>query len=347
MSTTLNRREFIKTAAAAGVTASAMGAGPTSQPAAAYQAPTAGAKPIWANLLHLSYNMWVDYAPAHIKRYGVYKSYLRFDRKLWNDLLARMKAAGMNMVVIDLGDGIKYKSCPEIAVENAWSTTELRSELARIREMGLEPIPKLNFSSTHDAWLGPYARMLSTPKYYEVCRDLIAEVSDLFDKPRFFHLGMDEETAAHQRDHLYVVVRQFDLWWHDFLFLVEQAEKAGTRAWIWSDYSWEHPDEFYSRMPKAVLQSNWYYGTDFGPKVNYVKAYRDLAEHGYDQVPTGSNWSSPKNFGLTVDYCRKNIPAERLFGFFQTIWHPTLEECRERHEQGIDQVAAAMQATAG
>ena len=32
----------------------------------------------------------------------------------------------MNMVVIDLGDGVKYESHPEIAVKGAWSTTELR-----------------------------------------------------------------------------------------------------------------------------------------------------------------------------------------------------------------------------
>jgi hypothetical protein len=340
------RREFIRTTAAAGLASSVLAAAePTSQPVAAYRSPTQGAKPIWANLLHLSYNMWLDWAPPGDKRYSLYKPYLRFDRKLWNDLLGRMKSAGMNMVVIDLGDGVKYKSHPEIAVENAWSTAELRSELARVRDMGLEPIPKLNFSTTHDTWLGLYQRMVSTPKYYEVCGELIAEVCELFDKPRFFHLGMDEETQPHQRDHLHVTVRQHDLWWHDLLWLVEQTEKAGPRAWIWSDYVWEHSELFFQRMPKSVLQSNWYYGIDFRPTNKAAKAYVDLAEHGYDQVPTGSNWSSPKNFGMTVEYCRKNIPADRLFGFFQTIWNPTIEECRERHEQAIDQVAAVIKAS--
>ena len=38
--------------------------------------------------------------------------------------------------------------------------------------------------------------------------DLIAEVSELFDGPRFFHIGMDEETFQHQRMYHYVVVRQ-------------------------------------------------------------------------------------------------------------------------------------------
>ena len=66
-----------------------------------------------------------------------------------------------------------------------------------LRALGIEPLPKLNFSTCHDAWLGPYSRMVSTPAYYDVCRDLIDEVAELFGGPRFFHLGMDEETAQH------------------------------------------------------------------------------------------------------------------------------------------------------
>ena len=155
---------------------------------------------IWGSLLHLSYNMWSDRdAPEWRLEHVSARPYLRFDETLWNDLLSQMADAGMNMVVIDLGDGVHYKSHPEIAVEGAWTPGKLREELAKIRQLGLEPIPKLNFSTCHDAWLGPYSRCVSTDTYYDVCRDLIAEVIDLFDQPRFFHLGMDEETAEHQR----------------------------------------------------------------------------------------------------------------------------------------------------
>jgi len=98
----------------------------------------------------------------------------------------------MNALVLDLGDGVRWDSHPEIAVENAWTPAKLREELDRARELGIEPLPKLNFSTAHDAWLGPYSRMVSTPQYYEVCRDLIDEASELFGRPRLFHLGMDE-----------------------------------------------------------------------------------------------------------------------------------------------------------
>lgn len=303
---------------------------------------------IWANLLHLGYNMWCDWDNPENKTPYINKSdRLRFDQALWDELIAGMAEAGFNLVVIDLGEGVRYESHPELAVEGSWEPSKLREELAKIRAKGLEPIPKMDFSATHDIWLGPYSRRLSTDEYYGVCRDLIAEAAALFDKPRFFHLGMDEETAGHQKNYRYAVIRQYDLWWHDFLFLVDQVETAGARPWIWSDYIWEHKDEFLKRMPKSVVQSNWYYGTKFDKSERSVEAYHDLAEAGYDQIPTGSNWSDAANFGMTVDYLVNVIPPERLLGFLQTPWKPTMPDCRDRHLQAIEKVREAKEKLEG
>jgi len=286
--------------------------------------------------------MWSDREePGVGDGYFGCRPYLRADKKLWDDTLIRMANAGMNMAVIDLGDGVKYESHPEIAVKRAWSVGKLKKELAKMRAMGIEPIPKLNFSTCHDTWLGPYARKVSTPEYYRVCKDLIAEVIDIFQKPRFFHLGMDEETPGHQRAFDYVVVRQADLWWHDFLFLVKEVEKKGVRAWIWSDYVWHHPDLFFERMPKSVLQSNWYYGKRFSKEIGAVRAYLELDAHGYDQIPTGANWTCTENIGGTVNYGRRNIDPKRFLGFLLTYWRPTLESCRPRIEEAIDLTAEA------
>lgn len=294
---------------------------------------------IWGILLHLSYNMWSDRdAPDWGLEYVSSRPYLRFDDDLWKELLSRLVRAGINMLVIDLGDGVQYESHPEIAVEGAWSRDKLMRELGKVRELGIEPIPKLNFSTSHDTWLGPYARCVSTDKYYAVCGDLIEEVIDLFGRPRLFHLGMDEETARHQRHYDYVVIRQHDLWWHDLGFYVDQVERGGARAWIWSDYVWHHPEAFFDKMPGSVLQSNWYYGTEFGAEVDRVRAYDSLEAHSYDQIPTGSNWQAPENFRGIVSYCAEHVAPERLKGFLQTVWRPTLEDCRRRHEDAIDLV---------
>lgn len=296
---------------------------------------------IWANLLHLSFNMWEDRrAPGAERRW--YEPFLRFDEALWNDLLDKMVEAGMNLLVIDLGDAVAYRSHPEIAVEHAWSVDRLREEVHKLRHMGLEPIPKLNFSTAHDAWLRDYARMVSTRIYYDVCRDLIEEVVGIFDTPRLFHLGYDEETPEHQRSYGYLVVRQHELWWHDLHFFVSQVEKHGVRPWIWSDYVWNHREEFLEKMPKSVVQSNWYYGTEFHEKNPHVRPYTDLDQNGYQQIPTGSNHSNPGNFDMTVDYCLRHLPGERLLGFLQTPWRPTLESFRTHHLEAVEQVQRAI-----
>jgi len=307
---------------------------------------------IWAYLIHLGYNMWADsevsewcdHVPELTEHISA-KPYLRFSEKLWDKLLLQMVKAGINMIVIDLGEGVRYDSHPEISVENSWSTTHLKEELSKIRNLGLEPIPKLNFSTCHDAWLGTYSRCVSTPSYYQVCSDLIAEVAELFNTPRFFHLGYDEESAALQKSFDYVVIRQFDLWWHDFLFFVDEVEKQGVRPWIWSDYIWNHPKEFMDKMPKSVLQSNWYYGTTFKEDEIAVQAYTELAKHGYDQIPAASNFFDPEslNFKKTVEFCEKHIPSPQLMGFIQTPWVPTLDVFSERHSQAIKLVETTIQ----
>ncbi len=350
-----NRRDFIKKTAMAGMIGTMPGVVISQKDFANAQSRPSNDM-IWADLLHLSYNMWEDhltdeYSDENFERktcmdarlwaHG-YRPELTFDDTTWDKLLKGMAAAGMNMVVIDVGDAIAYESHPEIAVKNAWSTSRLQKELGKMRKLGIEPIPKLNFATTHDIWLGEYARMVSTEKYYRVCRDLISEVISLFDKPRFFHLGMDEETAKHQVKQKYAVIRQHDLWWHDFHFYVDQVEKNGSRAWVWSDYGWHHPELFFKNMPKSVLQSNWYYGTDFGPDSPRVTFYDELDKYGYDQVPTGSSHTNDSNFGLTVDYCKEKIDPGHLYGFMTAPWRPTLEPCFETHMKAVGQVEQAL-----
>jgi hypothetical protein len=316
-----SRRKFIKQVAAAGVASSFPGI------LLSQQKPPADK--IWACLLHISVNMWKEHLPG-----------LQLSESLWNDALKKMVDSGLNMVVMDLGDAIKYDSHPEIAVDNAWSTSKLSDELGKIRRMGLEPVPKLNFSTCHDSWLGVYERMVSTQKYYEVCSDLIEEVIYLFGKPRFFHIGMDEENEPNQRDYDMVVIRQNQLYWGDFYFLIGEVEKGGCRPWVWQDYIRYHPDEFAKMMPKSVLQSNWYNQTDFDkPATNKsVKAYLDLEKLGYDQVPGGSNYykNTEKCFFNNVRFCTENVADQRLLGFIQSPWKHTIEENRAHILQSIE-----------
>jgi hypothetical protein len=339
----MSRRTFVKTGTAAALTAAMPKLGVARESTPGF---------IWGALLHMGANMWSD---VPVKSWGNLKpdelrlvcaaDHLRFDESVWQTLTQRMNTAGMNLVVIDLGEALQYQSHPELAVKGSWSIEKFRAELKRLRAMGIEPIPKLNFSATHDTWLKEYGRQLSTPIYYKVCADMIREVCEIFDKPRFFHLGYDEETAGHQSQYGYVVVRQGELWWHDFLFFAKTVQDQGVRPWIWSDYYWNHPEDFLNRMPKSVLQSNWYYDASFDPaQQKYVQAYLDLDKAGFDQIPTGSNWSNDVNFKGTVEFCKKNLTPAHLKGFLMAPWFFTLPEWQTKNLQAIAQVEAMIRA---
>src|SRR5690554_728767 len=237
-----SRRNFIKQISAAGIVSLA----PSSLMSQRFSSEKLNSSTnstddkIWACLMHLSFNF-----AGGIRHWGGIRTEFETEQSIWDDAILSMKRNGVNMVVINLDDSVLWKSHPEIALKNAWTPEKLRDELEKIRKHGIEPIPMLNFAATHDAWLGEYSKMVSTSKYYKVCKDLIAEAIDLFDNPRFIHFGMDEEDYNHQRHFDYIVIRQNELWWSDLYFYIAEAMKKNVRPWVWSDYIWHHPEMFF------------------------------------------------------------------------------------------------------
>lgn len=281
---------------------------------------------MWAYLIHLSNNMWSD-RPDSPK--SPFHQTLDLDEATWRQVIDFLPTQGINTVLIDVGDAIQYESHPEIAIPGAWSKDRLRAELKHMREIGLTPLPKLNFSACHDAWMKIYARMVSTPAYYKVCEDVIREVAEVFDHPAYFHLGLDEETEELQRNKSICVIRQGELWWHDVNFLFDCCEKVGARPWVWADPCWTYhgrQEEYMRRMSKSVLQSNWWYRplvrekdgsiTDF-----HYQAYLALDKAGFDQVPTVSTcWGNSKGAQETMELLRNECAPERVKGFMTAPW---------------------------
>jgi len=360
-----NRRNFIKQISAVGLAgcipsavspAATISGNHISAPAKPEDNPS-GDK-IWACWLHLSFNFA---SGINHPRWGNgIRTTFEPEQSVWDSAINKMAEQKINMVVINLDDSVMWHSHPEIALINSWTPERLREELAKIRKLGIEPIPCLNFSTTHDAWMGKYSRMVSTQVYYQVCRDLIAEAIEIFDTPRFIHFGMDEETYYdNQQNFDYIVIRQDDHWWGDLYFYFAEAMMRGVRPWVWSDYMWNRPEwmispakskeMFFKMMPKYVVQSNWYYGEEFDlKKLNdkeqkYVKAYIDLNAEGYDQIPTASNdaimygdKNNKKSIGNTVDFCSQNIDDKHLMGFLQSMWMPTIEKFSPNIMQTIE-----------
>ena len=306
---------------------------------------------LWSALIHLGGNMWNEEGNwnGRAGQPGALASpVLRLDRGLWDRYMENLVRVGANAVIIDVGEGMLYESHPELAVEGSWTKDEVAKEVARLRAMGLEPIPKLNFSAGHDIWLQEYSYMLATRKYRDVCADLIREVCEAFT-PKHFHLGMDEETWGIQKDYYYAVIRQHDVWWRDFYHLVACCEKANARPWIWSDYCWAHPEEFYKKMPRSVVQCNWYYSMALDPaaitdekRKLRLEAFEELDRQGFDQVPTGSNWSHPANMQALTEYCTNHISDEHLMGFMQTPWCLFTEDKKDHLDQSVEKLGESI-----
>lgn len=313
---------------------------------------------LWSVLVHLGTNFWFekDNTRAQKENPGeadkVWKSpaspEMRFDEAEWKHYKETLRRAGVNAVVLDIGEGLVYPSHPELSSVGAWTPERLRAEADELRGMGIELIPKLNFSATHDAWLGEYSLRVSTPEYHDVCRALIADICGILH-PRFFHLGFDEENYDNQKLYNHVVIRQGDAWWSDLIRLVGYVEEHGARAMMWSDYARERLEEFIERCPKSVVQCVWYYFSQFEEPLPplcaiRVKPLTALAEAGFDIFPGGSLAYEDGNFEALVRYSAAHLPPERLLGFLQTTWEPVQPAWRELLERSASTITEARRA---
>lgn len=313
---------------------------------------------IKAFLVHLGMNMWTDRRTlgegAELEKLDYYRdnlfcSHLQVDNAEWDFLVEELGRRGCNMIVLDLGDGIEYKSHPEIAVEGAWSRDRLRAELKRCRELGMEVIPKLNFSTAHDGWMGEVSRMVSTKPYYDFCRDVIEEAMELFDGPRFLHIGMDEETAWNQENYDYLVIRGAELWAHDLRFYDDEVKKNGGCAWMWSDYLWDKSEEAFAKaVPTDIVQSNWFYADVCDPAklpehyVRKLECFGILDRLGYRQIACGSSWAHVENYPNLVAYGREQLEqSPRFLGYMMAPWYSTETHNRKRHEQALELFSVA------
>ena len=352
----MNRREFMKASVA-------FAAGGRTLPGGVQL--VAPANQIRGVLLHMGMNMWGEWlAPGEPKVEG--KRYTRdeiyFSEDIWNRTIDHAKKRNFNMVVMDLGEFVKYPSHPELAVKGSWSPDRMRAEVRRLRNMGLEPIPKLNFSATHDQWLKHYHRMVSTDLYYRVCFDVIKDVCEIFETPRFMHIGFDEEQLEYQWESVHVTCRQHELWWHALYKFIDAVERQGVRPWMFSGYGWNHPD-FVKKCPKSVLQCPGYYNEDVqGYVIEKMKPcyqprlrmFIDLDKAGFDMVALPTNWVSKKlrasgrtensdNSKEIVKFCRANVSPEHLKGYVMASWMDCKNEWALRLNcAGIDQLADAI-----
>ena len=74
---------------------------------------------------------------------------------------------------------------------------------------------------------------------------------------------------------------------------------------------------------------------------NMLECFDVLDKNGFEQVPTGSTWSSPDNMERLTAYCKSRLSGDRLLGFMQTPWYLTLDENEAILNEAADRMYAS------
>ena len=96
--------------------------------------------------LRLGNNLAADWIPAGVPTNGLDAALpdlkLRCRDDVWRKVTDHAARRGLNMVVVALDEGLVFPSHLELGVEGSWSAEKMRREVARLKSIGLEPIPR-------------------------------------------------------------------------------------------------------------------------------------------------------------------------------------------------------------
>ena len=170
----------------------------------------------------------------------------------WVRFLRRAVSRGRyNTIVLDLSNGYRWASHPELARPNAWTRKEVLKLVEAARELGIEVIPGLA-QPGHAEWItAKHPHLAEDGASYMLCTrhpdtrtllsELMSELIDVFDQPRYLHIGHDEMWWRTQRKHedqrcprcsgspRWQLVLDDLLWHHEWL------KQRGVKPMLWSD----------------------------------------------------------------------------------------------------------------
>ena len=313
---------------------------------------------IWGIMQHLGYNMWRDEPywpdPKRWKWSNFVHDHVICDDKSWALRMGMVckPDCKVNLLIIDVGEGVVYPSHPEIAIKGSWSPEKLNAEVKKLKSAGLTVVPKLNFSTCHDFWLGDYARMVTSPTYYKVVREIIDDTVEIFEKPPYFHIGMDEEDWLHCSSNSYCVYRSPAKKYEDIAFYMKCLERHGARAMIFAG-SYD-PKESARHSTKDALHM---VGTnnEIGPdesmctekQLATLGRLRGYADAGLDMVVDGSVYCGTaleeqgakinvRGLPRMVKWAKDNLDPARVKGFCMLPWTTPVKATDWRFKAACD-----------
>ena len=266
--------------------------------------------PIRGFMLHLTH-----YDPVWYKAKAKEKP---FDLATGLEALDAAAEAGLNLLVIDCADGVRYKSHPEFARHYSSPMSVLRRLVARADRLGIEVVPKLNFSRSgthhHNDWLRLTRVEHDTPEYWKPAFEVVDELIRETRPKRFFHVGMDEDHDRSTRQYVEAIRT-----------LRAGLKKRGLRTVIWNDSACLWPSAEAHReksllaetkIPKDVVQVVWDYFGKGGP------ALRRVAREGFEL------WGAPGHDPAQAADMIRTLAAVGGRGVLFTRWKPTVRASR-------------------
>lgn len=236
------------------------------------------------------------------------------------EVVDAMAEAGLNLLVIDVADGVRYKSHPELARHYTIPMASLRKIARRAQKHGIDVVPKLNFAGSglnqHSHWMRPYHRPFDGKDYWRRAFQLIDETIEACKPAAFFHIGMDEDHWHSLRQYAEAII-----------VLDKGIKERGLRTIMWKDcqdYSAAEACKEKSRaserkIPKDIVQVPWGYARVKDEEV------RRLRRKGFKV------WGAPGGEPDNVRGWRDALLRYGGTGILLTAWRP----CRPGNRSGL------------
>lgn len=259
-----------------------------------------------------------------------------YDQKTAESCIEAVATASFNALIISIKDAVIYKSLPHIKKPYSVPMQKLVALTNLARSLGLEVIPKLNFSKSnvhrHSEWLWKEQRPKDSAHLWKDALKAIDEII-IATKPRYFHVGMDEDDT-----------RSPDEYAKALKFLHSALKKRKLRMIIWADcgHNWRQTERWKEvpailNLPRDVILMPWHYEMTL---VDWVRKYQRM---GFDVIGTSASLPvKRKNNTWDVKWDGKNtcewlkiLKKNKSFGICVTRWTSTSSKNRSMLLEGI------------
>ena len=242
--------------------------------------------------------------------------------KMINKIFAKYK---YNNILMECERGIAWKSHPEIRNPYSVDPDKVR-ELVKYANQHYMKVTPMVGSLGHSEWMFRNGKNLDfvedstkpdcycplNPKSYEFLFSLYDEAIDIFNHPKYFHMGRDEHDLFHPfPSHPECKkIGNEALYYQDTLKVYDYLKSKNCRPIMWADIFWKASfRHLIPKLPKDLVMANWIYRPDY--EYPSLDAYQ---KQGLSII--GCTWYRPDNIGRYSKYAAEH----NINGMMYTTW---------------------------